>query len=68
MEPEKPKTGRPNLTERRTIALEKIALSLSILTDLVSDVGFPVNICTRNGLNEVKYPIDVIVHQKAGKR
>jgi hypothetical protein len=29
------------------------------------DTGFPVNVCTRNGLNEVKYPIDVIVHRKA---
>jgi len=66
MELKKPKTGRPNLTERRTLALERIASSLDSIASIVVDVGFPVNICTRNGLNEIKWPIDVIVHKKAG--
>ena len=41
----KPRIGRPNLTERRTRALESIAESLATLT-LYLDTGFPVTAYT----------------------
>ena len=63
------KVGRPNLTERRTVALETIALNLSVITEYMESTGISVSLCTRNGLGEIKWPMDVIVHKpEKGKR